>query len=640
MLDRNRTPSLPFSYENDRFEKIVNQAPRRKSSAAPKPKTAAKKQIASAATKASTTSPAPTTSSTTAPALRKLSTPVSQQPRPRANPTPNQDHDPTDDEEKDARTARRKSRVVTCAQVKVYNPGQNRRKPVVLEDEEEDTVDALAIDPTSPRDEGMFEQSSDEEDDQCDLPKLTAKSGARRLATMNTTLQDSAPHGPTLPALPLRSTAGSEVNDDFIGEGNQSARPTLQVTPKRMIVSKAPSQAAPLECTDVNRKQEMTNHTSGTPPRRHASVPSIPRTFGLVAASSLRSSTAVCGLSGGSEFEYVRRSAGHRGSINREGITCELEPDETAPNPTQNFIDEHENDDLMSADEGYITTFSDDDKLLTPDLDKEAEAMLSHIIRLACLPGEWLRFLESDDYTISRGESTVREAGHSHDAKDVLQYLLRKVNDLSAPRYCNTYVDYENIYVTSNTVRNSRTHSAPEIWTPFCSLHKLLNKRDELSFSSKAAECNAVWKDVVDKTPFLFETQRTPYAQRHWSFVVLFVNTCAPQLTLCQALTGANETHEWVYRDQVLGLLGHLCREIKDYKGHTVGEIVQIWDHLHHKLLKAYEMNGAPVTDIEASEVSPVTQRESHGLGRTTKRKSPEHLGRDGEARKRKAVLT
>jgi hypothetical protein len=384
----------------------------------------------------------------------------------------------------------------------------------------------------------------------------------------------------------------------------------------------------------------MTNHTSGTPPRRHASVPNTPRTVGLVAAGSLRPSTAVGGLSGGSEFEYMRRSAGHRGSINREGITCELEPGETAPNPTQNFIDEHENDDLMSADEGYITTFSDDDKLLTPDLDKEAEAMLSHIIRLACLPGEWLRFLESDDYTISRGESTVREAGHSHDAKDVLQYHLRKVNDLSAPQYCNTYVDYENIYVTSNTVRNSRTHSAPGIWTPFCSLHKLLNKRDELSFSSKAAECNAVWKDVVNKTPFLFETRRTPYAQRHWSFVVLFVNTCAPQLTLCQALTGAIETHEWVYRDQVLGLLGHFCREIKDYKGHSMGEIVQIWDHLHHKLLKAYEMNWAPVTDIEASEVSPVTQRESHGLGCTTKRKSPEHLGWDGEARKRKAILT
>jgi hypothetical protein len=241
MLDRNRTPSLPSSYENDRFEKIINQAPRRKSSAVPKAKTAAKKRIASAATKASTTSPAPTTSSTTVPAPRKLSTRVPQQTPPRANPTPNQDHDHTNGEERHARTARRKSGDVTLAQVKVYNSGQNRCKQVVLEGEDKDTVDALAIDPTSPRDEGMSDQCSDEEDDQCDLPKLTAKLGARRLATMNTTPQDSAPHGPTLPELPLRSTTGLEVNDDFIREGNQSARPTWQVTPKRMIVSKAPS---------------------------------------------------------------------------------------------------------------------------------------------------------------------------------------------------------------------------------------------------------------------------------------------------------------------------------------------------------------------------------------------------------------
>jgi hypothetical protein len=365
-----------------------------------------------------------------------------------------------------------------------------------------------------------------------------------------------------------------------------------------------------------------------------------PYTSGLVAASSLRPSTVVRGLADGSDFGCMRRNACHREFINRKSVTHELEPSETALNPTQNSIDEHEYDDLMIADEGYIRTASDDDKLLMSDLDEDAEAMLSHIIRLAGLPGEWLHFLESDDYTISCGESTVREAGHSHDAKDVLQYLLRKVNDVSAPQYYNTYVDYENIHVTTNNVRNPRIHSAPEIWTPFCSLHKLLNQRDELSFSTKAAECNAIWKDVVDKTPFLFEIRRLPYAPRHWSFVVLYVNTCAPQLALCQVLAGVNATHEWVYREQVLELLGLLCRQVDDYKSHTVGEIVQIWDHLHKKLLKAYEKGEAPVTDVEASEMSAVTQRELNERERTTKRRSPEHLGRDGEAMKRKAVLT
>jgi hypothetical protein len=206
MFDRNPTSTPPSSDEDNRFEKIINQAPRRKWSAVPKPKTAAKKRIASAATKAFTTSPA----------LTKHSIPAPVKPRQASRVASRQHQDDTEDQEGDARTARKKSRDAPRLQVEAYNPKQNRRKPVVLDDDdEEDTVDALAIDPTSPRDEGISDRSSDEGDDQCDLPKSS-----------------------------LRSAAGLEVNDNAIEEGNLSTLPDLQVIPTRVIVSEAPSQGS------------------------------------------------------------------------------------------------------------------------------------------------------------------------------------------------------------------------------------------------------------------------------------------------------------------------------------------------------------------------------------------------------------
>jgi hypothetical protein len=363
------------------------------------------------------------------------------------------------------------------------------------------------------------------------------------------------------------------------------------------------------------------------------------RTSALGAASATRPPTASADLAGGFDFDTIRRNASHCDAITRESIEHEGESSRNGPIPTQNATNEHEDNASSDTDEGYITTSPERGEESTSTLDKEAEEMLSQIIRLASLPGEWLHFLESDDYTISRGETTAREAGHSDDAKDVLHYLFHKIKDLSVPQYHNTSVDYENIHVTSNAARNSRTHTAPEIWTPFCSLHKLFNEQDNLEFSRKAAKCNALWSDVVDKAPFLFETRRLAYAPRHWSFVVLFVNTCAPQPAVCQALSRANATHEWVYRDQVLNLIGRLCREVGGYKSHTVGDIVQIWDHLHKKLLKAYKNSEAPVTNVESTEVSLLTQRGSDESGRITKRKSPENFGQDREVRKRRAVL-
>jgi hypothetical protein len=211
MFDRNPTPSPPSLDEDDRFDKIINQAPRRKSSAALKPKVAAKKRIGSAATKAATA----------APATRKLSTPAPNKQQRLSKSIPAQGQDATDEEEEDTRTQRSKSRKMSHAQLRVNERVQNKLKPIALDDEEEDTVDALAVDPTSPRDEGMFDQSSDEEDDQCNLPKLTATSDARASATVSTARYSSALKGP-------------------VGEWSRSDLRAPQATSKRATVSRAP----------------------------------------------------------------------------------------------------------------------------------------------------------------------------------------------------------------------------------------------------------------------------------------------------------------------------------------------------------------------------------------------------------------
>jgi hypothetical protein len=196
MFDRNPTPSPPSLDEDDRFDKIINQAPRRKSSAALKPKVAAKKRIGSAATKAATAAPATRKLSTHSPAPTKRSTPAPNKQQRLSKSIPAQGQDATDEEEEDTRTQRSKSRKMSHAQLRVNERVQNKLKPIALDDEEEDTVDALAVDPTSPRDEGMFDQSSDEEDDQCNLPKLTATSDARASATVSTARYSSALKGP------------------------------------------------------------------------------------------------------------------------------------------------------------------------------------------------------------------------------------------------------------------------------------------------------------------------------------------------------------------------------------------------------------------------------------------------------------
>jgi hypothetical protein len=229
MFDRNPTPSPLSLDEDDRFDKIINQAPRPKSSAALKPKVAAKKRIGSAATKAATAAPATRKLSTRSPAPTKRSTPASSKQQRLSKSIPTQGQNATDEEKEDTRTQRSKSRKMSHAQLRVNERVQNKLKPIVPDDEEEDTVDALAVD-----------QSSDEEDDQCNLPKLTATSDARASATVSTARYSSAPKGP-------------------VGEWSRSDLRAPQATSKRATVSRAPfKHPFNVQVLIANRKRRIT----------------------------------------------------------------------------------------------------------------------------------------------------------------------------------------------------------------------------------------------------------------------------------------------------------------------------------------------------------------------------------------------
>jgi hypothetical protein len=342
-------------------------------------------------------------------------------------------------------------------------------------------------------------------------------------------------------------------------------------------------------------------------------------------ASSARPSTAAGGRAGASDFESIRRGTvnyesnnsdyTHRESINTGSSYCdsinnEREPREVAPKPMPNTIDGYKYGDSTDTDKDY-TKYPQNKKEPKLDLDRTAEAMLSHIIRLASLPGEWIKFLDLEDYKIASGHDVVDEVLQS-DVKDIFKQLMRDEVSTSMMFEINT-----------DRVKRSNPIPAHRVLEPCHQLRSLFEQLHKMTFVSKASEYNSLWKNIIDKAPYLFERRRLLDQPRHWSFVVLLVNTCASQSTLCHALRSVNATHEWVYREQMMYLLGKLCREIEEYKHLTAAEVMAIWDHLQKRLLKAYEKKEASAIDVG-------------GTGGTQKRKSPGHSGPDEEAGKKR----
>jgi hypothetical protein len=342
-------------------------------------------------------------------------------------------------------------------------------------------------------------------------------------------------------------------------------------------------------------------------------------------ASSASPSTAAGVRAGASDFESIHHGiVNHesnnsdytrRESINTESAYCdpinhEREPSEVAPTSTRNTIDGYEYGDSTDTDQGYFTPPQSHEKTV-PGLDRKAEAMLTYVIRLASLPGEWIKFLDPEDYKITSGHVVVDEVLQS-DVKEVFKQLMRDGVSTS-------------MMLEINTDRAKRSNPIPahQILEPYHQLRSLFEQLHKMPFDSKASECNSLWKEIIDKAPYLFERRRLLDQPRHWSFVVLLVNTCAPQPTLGHALRTVNATHEWVYREQMMYLLGKLCHEIEEYKHLTAPEVMTIWDHLQKRLLKAYGKKEASTTDVG-------------GMRGTQKRKSPEHSGPDEEAGKKR----
>jgi hypothetical protein len=340
--------------------------------------------------------------------------------------------------------------------------------------------------------------------------------------------------------------------------------------------------------------------------------------------SSDSPSTAAGVRAGANDFESIRRGTvnyesnnsdyTHRESINTgsahcDSINSEREPSEVAQRLTQETITGYRYGNSTDMDESYITP--PQNKETVPGLDRKAEAMLTYIIRLASLPGEWIKFLDPEDYKITSGHVVVDQVLQS-DVKEIFKQLMRDGVSTS-------------MMLEINTDRAKRSNPIPahQILEPYHQLRSLFEQLHKMPFASKASECNSLWKDIIDKAPYLFERRRLLDQPRHWSFVVLLVNTCASQSTLCHALGSVNATHEWVYREQMMYLLGKLCREIEEYKHLTAPEVMAIWDHLQKRFLKAYEKKEASAVDVE-------------GGGGTQKRKSPGHSGPDEEAGKKR----
>jgi hypothetical protein len=398
----------------------------------------------------------------------------------------------------------------------------------------------------------------------------------------------------TFPVSAMRSKVNLGGNNTSTREISHPVYLTLGAIPSGVIVSDLTIRGVVrVNFTDPDCKAGKTPKIpANARNRRRTSLPDIPRNYEAALPSSARPSTAA------GSYANIRRFT---------PINSNQNPGENLSMPTQrdnreneNVIKRHYKDQAIEVDadadadtdawdpdeDGSAVPDRDEDPLL--DLDEKAEVMLSQIINLVRSPREWLDFLDSGDYRISRGSLVVKGAGHVNDAKDILHYLIHKINDNPAKKYEPLVNEYEAIWVDTNTAGDPKSFRAPQIWEPYSVLMDSDTEKnlDNTPFADKVAVCMALWKDIVDKLPFLFLDRRLKTAPRHWSFVVLLVLTCVPQPDLCEAL-GITTNYTSGLRKQVFDLLDHLCNEWEEYKHFTAPEITEIWDHLHNKFLVA-----------------------------------------------------
>jgi hypothetical protein len=517
-----------------------------------------------------------------------------------------------------------------------------------------DTRDA----PLSPRNEPIH-IFSESEDSEGDVPANKPRSCTPTFET-STYLSTATLAAQNFRVSDIHSTINLGGDNTFTGEAPRSDKLKSAATTDhgvRVDVSDGTIRGVvPLDYTDPNRKKGKTPRSSGIPRgSRHASL----------SAGDINCVTEVAPSSSGRPPTAADSHANTR-CFTAINANQHLDADLTLPTQQSNCEDvdavhEHGRDHAIGADADTndVTKDQDDDtdawasdenELVVSArdsapalaLDQKAEIMLSHIINLARSPREWLDFLSPADYHISRGCLIAKDAGHLENAKDVLQYLIHRISDAPGKKYERLIYEYEAIWVDLNTAGAPKTFCTPQIWEPFSVLVNTDPDKtlDSMSFADKVAVCIVLWRDIVNKLPFLFSDRTLQSAPRRWSFVVLLVLTCAPQEELCDALGISTISAEYnsVVRKQVFDLLDHLCIECEEFQNLTAPEVLQIWDCLHKKFLMAYKNGKMPVADDARvrDAISEARAGEGSGGEVATEARDAAHVRRCGK--KRKAV--
>jgi hypothetical protein len=223
------------------------------------------------------------------------------------------------------------------------------------------------------------------------------------------------------------------------------------------------------------------------------------------------------------------------------------------------------------------------------DLDRQADEMLNHIVELASRPNEWLDSLSPQDYLINDVQyKRALEVGH-WDADSLLRAAFHKIHDDPAKQYKAKLFDYETMKVKLKLPDNASEIGVIEFWKPYGTLAVLSEELSTMSFEAKAQAFSTLWKDIATKAQYLFyarQNRHFSHRPREWSFVILFVITCAAQVDLEGALgdLASFEDHFKTYNDQVTDTLKLLRHHWDAYETMSTPEITAIWYHLHKKL--------------------------------------------------------
>jgi hypothetical protein len=285
------------------------------------------------------------------------------------------------------------------------------------------------------------------------------------------------------------------------------------------------------------------------------------------------------------------------------------------------------------------------------ELDRQADEMLNYIVELASRPNEWLDSLSPQDYLIKDDQyKRALEAGF-WDADNLLRAAFHKIHDDPAKQYKAKLFDYETMKVKLKLPDNAPEIGVIEFWKPYSTLAVLYEKLSTMSFEAKAQAFSTLWKDIATKTQYLFyarQNRHFNHRPREWSFVVLFVITCAAQVDLEGTLgeLASYEDHFKTYNDQLADTLKLLRHHCDAYETMSTPEITAIWYHLHKKL-RAVARKGMEILSTdrgghEGSEqpqvegqMAPQAPNEPATSTRGEKRKAAAQHG-EGPARTKK----